>query len=132
MTPYGEYLRKVQILFVVQLLSNKRIHYSFRDVRVEKFSDQGVDNFLEVVIQEHENRMSNNSQVEDHKDFIDFLLWLQKKNILNFPIDKASFAAIFRFNFLLFLGKVAAVFQFIFLLFFDKFTAVFGLYFLLF
>ncbi|KAK9188401.1 hypothetical protein WN944_019804 [Citrus x changshan-huyou] len=154
MTPYGEYLRKVKSLFVVQLLSNKRIHYSFRDVRVEKYSDQGevgskfrkqfkdfielmatfhmgdyipwqgwlcyfnslnaklkktskeVDDFLEVVIQEHDNRMSNNSQVEDHKDFIDILLWLQKENILNFPIDKASFAAIFRFNYLLFLGKV--------------------------
>ncbi|XP_024041722.1 cytochrome P450 71A22-like [Citrus clementina] len=154
MAPYGEYLRKVKSLFVVQLLSNKRIHYSFRDVRVEKYSDQGevgskfrkqfkdfielmatfhvgdyipwqgwlcyfnslnaklkktskeVDDFLEVVIQEHENRMSNNSQVEDHKDFIDVLLCLQKENILDFPIDKASFAAIFRFNFQLFLGKV--------------------------
>ncbi|GAY63392.1 hypothetical protein CUMW_225180, partial [Citrus unshiu] len=135
MAPYGEYLRKVKSLFVVQLLSNKRIHYSFRDVRVEKYSDQGevgnfielmatfhvgdyipwqgwlcyfnslnaklkktskeVDDFLEVVIQEHENRMSNNSQVEDHKDFIDVLLCLQKENILDFPIDKASFAAIF-------------------------------------
>lgn len=182
MAPYGEYFRKVKSLFVVQLLSNKRIHYSFRDVRVEevalmiqkiklfasssspidlsdilftltnnivfrialgrKYSDQGevgskfrkqfkdfielmatfhvgdyipwlgwfcyfngldaklkktakeVDDFLEVVIQEHENRMSNNSQVENHKDFIDVLLWLQKKNILDFPIDKATIKAL--------------------------------------
>ncbi|KAH9763648.1 cytochrome P450 71A22 [Citrus sinensis] len=68
-------------------------YFSGLNARLKKTAKE-VDDFLEVVIQEHENRMSNNSQVEDRKDFIDVLLWLQKENILDFPIDKATIKAL--------------------------------------
>ena len=54
-------------------------YFNSLNAKLKKTSKE-VDDFLEVVIQEHENRMSNNSQVEDHKDFIDVLLWLEKEN----------------------------------------------------
>ena len=85
MAPYGEYLRKVKSLFVVQLLSNKRIHYSFRDVRVEKYSDQGevgskfrkqFKDFIELMATFHVG------------DYISWQGWLCYFNSLNAKLKK--------------------------------------------
>ncbi|XP_024042860.1 cytochrome P450 71A21-like [Citrus clementina] len=87
MAPYGEYLRKVKSLFVVQLLRNKRIHHSFRDVRVEKYSDQGevgskfrkqFKDFIELMTTFH---------VED---YIPWQGWLCYFNSLNAKLKKTS------------------------------------------
>lgn len=50
-----------------------------------------LDDFLDGVVQEHENM---SSQVEDHQDFVDVLLWVQKQNIFGFPIDRVTIKAI--------------------------------------
>ncbi|KAK9938214.1 hypothetical protein M0R45_014967 [Rubus argutus] len=67
------------------------------DAQLDKLAKQ-ADEFLEMVVQEHMDKsksgndgMNNN---EDHKDFVDVLLAVQKENALGFPIDRVGIKAI--------------------------------------
>jgi cytochrome P450 len=70
------------------------------DGRAEKLAKQ-LDNFLERVIEEHidcEKSGSHDHVVslenDDQKDFVDVLLWIQKENVIGFPIDRVSIKAV--------------------------------------
>uniref|UniRef100_A0A2N9GV61 Cytochrome P450 n=1 Tax=Fagus sylvatica TaxID=28930 RepID=A0A2N9GV61_FAGSY len=70
------------------------------DARMEKVAKQ-FDDFLEGVIEEHINCHNKGSdshvashENEDQKDFVDVLLWIQKENIIGFPIDRVSIKAL--------------------------------------
>ena len=70
------------------------------DARMEKVAKQ-FDDFLEGVIEEHINCHNKGSdshvashENEDQKDFVDVLFWIQKENIIGFPIDRVSIKAL--------------------------------------
>ena len=70
------------------------------DGRAEKLAKQ-LDNFLERVIEEHIDCEKNGShdhvvslENDDQKDFVDVLLWIQKENVIGFPIDRVSIKAV--------------------------------------
>uniref|UniRef100_A0A2N9GUQ0 Cytochrome P450 n=1 Tax=Fagus sylvatica TaxID=28930 RepID=A0A2N9GUQ0_FAGSY len=70
------------------------------NARAEKVAKQ-FDDFLEEVIEEHINCHNKGSdghvvsqENEDQKDFVDVLLWIQKENIIGFPIDRVSIKAL--------------------------------------
>ncbi|GMY14909.1 cytochrome P450 71A3-like [Fagus crenata] len=70
------------------------------NARAEKVAKQ-FDDFLEGVIEEHINCHNKGSdgdvvsqENEDQKDLVDVLLWIQKENIIGFPIDRVSIKAL--------------------------------------
>uniref|UniRef100_A0A2N9IWA3 Cytochrome P450 n=1 Tax=Fagus sylvatica TaxID=28930 RepID=A0A2N9IWA3_FAGSY len=70
------------------------------DGRAEKLAKQ-LDKFLERVIEEHidcEKKGSHDHVVslenDDQKDFVDVLLWIQKENVIGFPIDRVGVKAV--------------------------------------
>ena len=68
------------------------------DAKAEKVAKQ-LDDFLEGVIEEHINGQkkgndNHNLENEDQKDFVDVLLWVQKENVIGFPIERVSIKAI--------------------------------------
>ena len=70
------------------------------NARAEKVAKQ-FDDFLEGVIEEHINCHNKGSdghvvsqENEEQKDFVDVLLWIQKENIIGFPIDRVSIKAL--------------------------------------
>lgn len=73
-------------------------HFNGLNANLEKVAKK-LDDFLEGVLEEHENRMMNTgrdsgAQGEDKKDFVDVLLWVQKENIFGFPIDRVAIKGI--------------------------------------
>ena len=52
------------------------------------------DDFLERVIQEHVDSGHAHVENDDHKDFVDVLLEIQKGNLLGFPLDMVSIKAL--------------------------------------
>lgn len=71
-------------------------NFSGFNAKLEKTAKE-IDDFLEGVVEEHENRISNCGRVEDdhhQKDFVDVLLQIQKENMLGFPIDRVTTKAI--------------------------------------
>lgn len=68
------------------------------DAKAERVTKQ-FDDFLEGVIEEHINRKKKGSaehslENEDQKDFVDVLLWVQKENMIGFPIDRVCIKAL--------------------------------------
>ncbi|PON40931.1 Cytochrome P450, E-class, group I [Trema orientale] len=66
------------------------------DGRIKKVAKE-FDEFLEDVVQEHmENNIIEriNESIEDQKDFVDILLWIQRENLLGFPIDRTCIKAL--------------------------------------
>ncbi|KAG2678719.1 hypothetical protein I3760_11G015900 [Carya illinoinensis] len=70
------------------------------DARAEKVATR-LDNFLEEVLEEHTNfqkkARSNghvNTESEDQKDFVDVLLWIQKENVIGFPVERVGIKAL--------------------------------------
>ncbi|XP_050256913.1 cytochrome P450 736A117-like [Quercus robur] len=68
------------------------------DAKAEKVAKQ-LDDFLEGVIEEHINGQkkgddNHNLENEDQKDFVDVLLWVQKENVIGFPVERVSIKAI--------------------------------------
>ncbi|KAK9995874.1 hypothetical protein SO802_020560 [Lithocarpus litseifolius] len=61
------------------------------DARVEKLNKQ-LDDFLGV-IEEHLNFETKEGHDHVIGDFMDVLLWIQKENVIGFPIDRDAFAA---------------------------------------
>ncbi|KAH9783202.1 cytochrome P450 71A24 [Citrus sinensis] len=53
-----------------------------------------MDDFLEAVVEEHENKMMSGGVEDDQKDFVDVLLWIQKENMIDFPMERATIKAI--------------------------------------
>jgi hypothetical protein len=56
-----------------------------------------LDEFIEQVIEEHISRWSDGDvsvDSEDHNDFVDVLLSVQKTNAIGFPIDRTSIKAL--------------------------------------
>ncbi|KAF5476685.1 hypothetical protein F2P56_003399 [Juglans regia] len=70
------------------------------DARTEKVATR-LDNFLEGVLEEHTNFQKKarsdghvSPENEDQKDFVDVLLWIQKENVIGFPVERASIKAV--------------------------------------
>nr|POE53188.1 cytochrome p450 71a26 [Quercus suber] len=68
------------------------------DAKAERVAKQ-FDDFLEGVIEEHINSKKKGSddhsqENEDQKDFVDVLLWVQKENMIGFPIDRVCIKAL--------------------------------------
>ncbi|KAG7954416.1 hypothetical protein I3843_11G016500 [Carya illinoinensis] len=70
------------------------------DARAEKVATQ-LDNFLEGLLEEHTNfqkkARSNghvNPENEDQTDFVDVLLWIQKENVIGFPVERVGIKAL--------------------------------------
>lgn len=66
------------------------------NAKLEKTAKE-IDGFLEGVVEEHENRMSNCGGVEDdhhRQDFVDFLFWIHKDKMLGVPISRVTIKAI--------------------------------------
>ncbi|KAK9938211.1 hypothetical protein M0R45_014964 [Rubus argutus] len=61
------------------------------DAQLDKLAKR-VDDFLDMVVQEHMDK--SNSGNEDQKDFVDFLLAVQKENAPGFPTDRVGIKAI--------------------------------------
>ncbi|KAL6125983.1 hypothetical protein ACLB2K_074034 [Fragaria x ananassa] len=56
------------------------------------------DEFRDGIIQEHINRSPKNGKsdqhIDEHKDFVDVLLWIQKENMAGFPVGRVSIKAL--------------------------------------
>ena len=73
-------------------------HVNGLDAKAERVAKQ-FDDFLEGVIEEHINHKKKGSddhslENEDQKDFVDVLLWVQKENMIGFPIDRVCIKAL--------------------------------------
>ncbi|KAL5544051.1 hypothetical protein UlMin_007835 [Ulmus minor] len=69
-------------------------HLNGLNARMEVAAKE-FDEFLEGVIEEHLDHQSDHvNDIEDHKNFVDILLWIQRENLLGFPIDRDSLKAI--------------------------------------
>ncbi|XP_062116112.1 cytochrome P450 736A117-like [Humulus lupulus] len=70
-------------------------HVSGLDGRMEKVA-KAFDELLEGVLQDHMNRNNNKviGNINDQKDFVDILLWIQRENLLGFPIDRTCIKAL--------------------------------------
>ncbi|XP_040988470.1 cytochrome P450 736A117-like [Juglans microcarpa x Juglans regia] len=70
------------------------------DARTEKVATR-LDNFLEEVLEEHTNFQKKarsdghvSPENEDQKDFVDVLLWIQKEDVIGFPVERVSIKAV--------------------------------------
>ena len=63
------------------------------DARAEKVAKQ-LDDFLEEVIEEHLNFEKKEGHDHVLGDFMDVLFWIQKENVIGFPIDRVSIKAL--------------------------------------
>ena len=63
------------------------------DARAEKVAKQ-LDDFLEGVIEEHLNFEKKEGHAHVLGDFMDVLFWIQKENVIGFPIDRVSIKAL--------------------------------------
>ena len=76
-------------------------HVNGVDARVEKVVKQ-FDDFLERVINKHIQKKESHDLVagleneDQKKDFVDVLLWIQKENVIGFPIDRVSIKALLK------------------------------------
>ncbi|XP_065874460.1 cytochrome P450 736A117-like [Euphorbia lathyris] len=52
-----------------------------------------IDGFLNKVVEEH-MAMGRNENGDNHRDFVDVLLWIQKEDTAGFPIDLTSIKAL--------------------------------------
>ncbi|XP_050377798.1 cytochrome P450 736A117-like [Argentina anserina] len=100
MREFGELLGTVSIGdFIPWLVWVNRVNGL--NAKLDKLAKQ-LDDFLNIVIQEHEDDRYRNGNDDDHaksvkecqKDFVDVLLEIQKENSLGFPLDIVSIKAI--------------------------------------
>ncbi|KAL6128902.1 hypothetical protein ACLB2K_072255 [Fragaria x ananassa] len=67
------------------------------DAKLDKVAKR-FDEFLDGIIQEHINRSPKNGKsdqhIDEHKDFVDVLLWIQKENMAGFPVGRVSIKAL--------------------------------------
>ena len=63
------------------------------DARAEKVAKQ-FDDFLEGVIEEHLNFEKKEGHDHALSDFVDVLFWIEKENVIGFPIDRISMKAL--------------------------------------
>ena len=89
------------------------------DAKAERVTKQ-FDDFLEGVIEEHINRKKKGSderslENEDQKDFVDVLLWVQKENIIGFPIDRVCIKALILVSISLSLSLSLSIYIYIYL-----------------
>ncbi|OIW00296.1 hypothetical protein TanjilG_27547 [Lupinus angustifolius] len=76
-------------------------HISGLYARAKRVAKQ-FDDLMEEIVEEHINRQkgANNSShddpsvSEDHNDFVDVLLWIQKTNAAGFPVDRTIIKAL--------------------------------------
>ncbi|KAH9727193.1 cytochrome P450 71A25 [Citrus sinensis] len=68
-------------------------HFNGFESKLEKTAKE-MDDFLEAVVEEHENKMMSGGVEDDQKDFVDVLLWIQKENMIDFPMERATIKAI--------------------------------------
>ncbi|KAL6130746.1 hypothetical protein ACLB2K_069125 [Fragaria x ananassa] len=67
------------------------------DAKLDKVAKR-FDEFRDGIIQEHINRSPKNGKsdqhIDEHKDFVDVLLWIQKENMAGFPVGRVSIKAL--------------------------------------
>ena len=69
------------------------------EARMDKVAKE-FDEFLEEVVQEHMAQFSDahNARADEdqdqNKNFVDILLWIQRENLLGFPIDRTCIKAL--------------------------------------
>lgn len=68
-------------------------HFNGFESKLEKTAKE-MDDFLEAVVEEHENKMMSGGVEDDQKDFVDVLLWIQKESMIDFPMERATIKAI--------------------------------------
>ena len=63
------------------------------EARMDRVAKE-LDEFLEGVVEEHMESGSDDHEEDQHKNFVDILLWIQRENLLGFPIDRTCIKAI--------------------------------------
>lgn len=68
-------------------------HVSGLYARADRVAKE-LDNFLDEVVEQHRGGSGDGRDENTSKDFVDFLLWIQKENIAGFQIDATSIKAL--------------------------------------
>ncbi|KAM7272033.1 hypothetical protein ACFE04_031247 [Oxalis oulophora] len=63
------------------------------DARMDRVAKE-LDDFIDLVVEEHIQRLDQSRKEEHQQDFVDILLWLQKENLVDIPMDRVSIKAI--------------------------------------